>query len=204
MGSSFARSLATGLKLTASETAAHLLHIDGESDRSRLYPQRNPPGARPELQCIFLLTSSCGCYGKVPRVLARWYDDTSSEGSEETLGSIQRTGFSSAARWELHAQYLRSDATEHVQSAVLPTKLGCFPSKTIEFGNHLVFQRAAFHRRKGMTSAVIFLDMTDAFYRALPQLVLALYWTKRPGPFSWLPAAPQRESVEADYGDGPL
>ena len=37
---------------------------------------------------------------------------------------------------KLYAKYLRSDATRHVQSAVLPTQLGGFPSKTIEFGNH--------------------------------------------------------------------
>ena len=60
----------------------------------------------------------------------------------------------------------------HVQSAVFPTQLGGFPSKTIEFGNHLVHQRAAFYKRKGITSAVIFLDMTSAFYRTLPELVL--------------------------------
>ena len=42
----------------------------------------------------------------------------------------------------------------------------------IEFGNHLVSQRAAFYKRKGITSAIIFLDMTAAFYRALPELVL--------------------------------
>ena len=47
---------------------------------------------------------------------------------------------------------------------------GGFPRKTIEFGNHLVYQRAAFYKRKGITSAVIFLDMTAAF--ALPELVL--------------------------------
>ena len=67
---------------------------------------------------------------------------------------------------------LRSDATRRVQSAVLPTQLGGFPSKTIEFGNHLVFQRAAVYRQKGVSSAVIFLEMTAAFYRALPEFVL--------------------------------
>ena len=35
---------------------------------------------------------------------------------------------------KLYAKYLKSDATVHVQSAVLPTQLGNFPSKTIEFG----------------------------------------------------------------------
>ena len=73
---------------------------------------------------------------------------------------------------KLYAKYLRSDATVHVQSAVLPTQLGGFPSKTIEFGNHLVYQRAAFYKPKGITSAVIFLDRTAAFYRATPGLVL--------------------------------
>ena len=74
---------------------------------------------------------------------------------------------------KLYAKYLRSDATRHVQSAVLPTQLGGFPSKTIEFGNHLVHQRAAFYKQKGITSAVIFLDLTAAFHRALPELVLS-------------------------------
>ena len=73
---------------------------------------------------------------------------------------------------KLYAKYLRTDATQHVQSAVLPTQLGGFPSKTIEFGNHLVFQRALAYRQKGVSSAVIFLDMTAAFYRALPEFVL--------------------------------
>ena len=72
---------------------------------------------------------------------------------------------------KLHAKYLRSDATGHVGSAVLPAQLGGFPNKTIEFGKHLVNQRAAFYKRKGITSATIFLDMTAAFYRALPELV---------------------------------
>ena len=48
---------------------------------------------------------------------------------------------------KLHAKCLRSDATRHVQSAVLPTQLGGFPSKTIEFGNHLVNQRASVCRQ---------------------------------------------------------
>ena len=43
---------------------------------------------------------------------------------------------------KLHAKYLTSDAMVHVQSAVLPTQLGGFPSKTIEFGNRSVYQRA--------------------------------------------------------------
>ena len=73
---------------------------------------------------------------------------------------------------KLYAKYLRTGATQHVQSAVLPTQLGGFPSKTIEFGNHLVFQRALAYRQKGVSSAVIFLDMTAAFYRALPEFVL--------------------------------
>ena len=55
---------------------------------------------------------------------------------------------------KLYAKYLRSDATRHVPSAVLPTQLGGFPSKTIEFGNHLVNQRAAAYRQKGVSSAV--------------------------------------------------
>ena len=50
---------------------------------------------------------------------------------------------------KLYAKYFRSDATRHVQSAVLPTQLGGFSSKTIEFGNHLVYKRAAVYRQKG-------------------------------------------------------
>ena len=65
---------------------------------------------------------------------------------------------------KLYAKYLRRDATGHVQSAVLPTQLGGFPSKTIEFGTHLVHQRAAFYKQKEITSAVIFLDLTAAFH----------------------------------------
>ena len=77
-----------------------------------------------------------------------------------------RRVFLSTALGKLHARYLRSDATRHVQSAVLPTQMCGFPSKTIEFGNHLVHQRAAFYEQKGITSAVIFLDLTAAFHCA--------------------------------------
>ena len=42
---------------------------------------------------------------------------------------------------KLYAKYLRSDATRHVQSAALPTQLCGFTSKTIELGNHVVYQR---------------------------------------------------------------
>ena len=66
---------------------------------------------------------------------------------------------------KFYAKCLRSDATRHVQSAVLPTQLGGFPNKTIEFGNHLVFQRAAVHQQKGVSSAVS--RHAAAFYRAL-------------------------------------
>ena len=73
---------------------------------------------------------------------------------------------------ELYAKYLSSNATEHAQCVVLPTQLGGFPSETIEFGNHLVYQRAALYKQNGVTSVVIFLDLTAAFYRALPEVVL--------------------------------
>ena len=75
---------------------------------------------------------------------------------------------------ELFAKYLSSNATEHAQSVVLLTQLGGFPSKTIEFGKHLVYQRAALYKQNGVTSVVIFLDLTAAFYRALPEVVLGL------------------------------
>ena len=93
--------------------------------------------------------------------------------AKKPLGQDNARGvFISSTLGKLYAKYHRSDATRHVQSAVLPTQLGGFPSKTVEFDNHLVYQRAAFYKRTGITSAVIFLDMTAAFYRALRELVL--------------------------------
>ena len=111
-------------------------------------------------------------------------------------------------RWgKLYAKYLRSDATGHVQSAVLPSQLGGFLNKTTEFGNHLVFQRAAFYKQKEVTSAVIFLDSTAAFYRALPELVLGpllddnarAVWV--PLPLAWRPqTTPQGSELRFSTG----
>ena len=100
-------------------------------------------------------------------VLEGWNDDTGTETGEETACPGQRA----ECPPQQHAgRSLRQVPQE--QSVVLPTQLGGFPSKTIEFGNHLVYQRAALHKQNGVTSVVIFLDMTAAFYRALPELVL--------------------------------
>ena len=83
-----------------------------------------------------------------------------------------RGGFSSAARWESFTPSTAgATLRRHVQSAALPTQLGGFPCKTIEFGNHFVYQRAPFYKRKGIPSAIFFLDVTAAFNRALPELV---------------------------------
>ena len=79
----------------------------------------------------------------------------------------------------------------------MPTQLGSFPSKTIEFGNHLVYQRAAFYKRKGITSAVIFPDMTAAFYRALPELVLGPLLDEKAG--AVLLGAPSSCMEASDY-----
>ena len=133
----------------------------GEGDRSRLCPQRDPPRGLPELRRDFCRPRGVGVTGRCSHVLERWHDDTSAEAREEASGSRQRTGvLLSSTLGKLYAKYLRNDATAHVQSAVLPTQLGGFPSNTIEFGNHLVHQRAAFYKQKGVTSAVIFLDLT--------------------------------------------
>ena len=108
----------------------------------------------------------------------------------------------SSSLGKLHAKYLRSDATRHVQSAVLPTQLGGFPSKTIEFGNHLVYQRASVYRQKGVSSAVIFLDRRRLFTVPSRSLFWAPCWKITPGQSSWVRPLPTWNLPTTHPGSG--
>ena len=89
-----------------------------------------------------------------------------------------------AVRWASFTPSTRSDATGHVQSAVLPTQLGGFPSKTIEFGNHF-----------GVPARCL----PQTFCRALPELVLGPLLDEKAR--AVLLGAPSSCSMEAsDYG----
>ena len=76
---------------------------------------------------------------------------------------------------KLYAKYLRTDATQYIQSAVLPTQVGGFPSKTIEFGNHLVFQRAVAYRLKGVFFGSHFSRHDGGFLPCSPRICSGLF-----------------------------
>ena len=68
--------------------------------------------------------------------------------AKKPLGHDNARESSSAARWASFTPST-SGTTQRDMSAALPTQLDGFPSKTTEFGYHLVHQRAAFYKQKG-------------------------------------------------------
>ena len=188
------RSLATGSRSAALTTSAHFLFIaevlsrrgpcrgrrlrsigashrstqDGEGDRSRLCPQRDPPWRCPEHFRDFYGPRGAGITGSCSHVLERWYDDTCAEAGEGAPGSGQRTGGPPqhhAGQALRQVPQERSNGTCSVRSAadsvVRLSQQNIWPTSALPSTN-----------RRRVTSADIFLYFTSAFYSALPELVL--------------------------------
>ena len=69
-------------------------------------------------------------------------------------------------------KYLRAKALPPIKNESLSEQLASFPRMTMEFGNHYVYHCVRHYKLEGIAAAVLFLEMTAAFYRTLPKLIL--------------------------------
>ena len=78
----------------------------------------------------------------------------------------------SSTTGKVYAKLLRHLTVPCIQRAAHPTQLGGFPGQMLETAIHTAFQRATHFKKRGISSATVFVDMRAAFYRALPEYVL--------------------------------